>query len=145
MKANSRKRATAALGSLVLISMIMLWWDPYTHGQVGGEYAIFTRDFDRVPIHRWQIIVSAFQILMLTAAFVQFCRGSDRDAFGAVCMEIGLFLLTNAVYILRDGLTTRATIGDEGMTDPAVVTLVGFVCRIAIIVVLRQCREPSDM
>src|SRR5215207_5999948 len=120
----STKLRISTLGVLVLIIMVLLWRDPYTHGQIGGEYAIFDRNFDRLPIHRWQIVTSVFQMLLLTVAFLCFFFGSLRQAFFALCAESGIFVLSNVIYVLRDGLITRATIGDEGGTEPGAVTLV---------------------
>jgi len=140
MKRHQDGGATSTVGVLVLVIAVFLWADPYTHGQVGGEYAIFNPDFDRLPVYRWQISASIFLVVLLLTGLSAFVRGSVRMGIRSFVIEFGFFILLNAVYILRDGVTMRGTAGDEGTTQPAIVTLGGLVCRLALLAYVARAR-----
>jgi hypothetical protein len=132
------------MGLLVLILIVFLWADPYTHGQIGGGYVVFDRDFHRVPLFRWQIGASILLALLLAFGLTSMLRNWPRVARFTFGTEAGLFIVINVTYVLRDGALTRATIGDERSTWPAIVTLGGLLGRFVILfLAMRRSRPPS--
>jgi hypothetical protein len=149
MKHNRNGGGTPTVGVLIVAIALFLWADPYTHGRVGGEYAIFSREFEQLPVYGWQILGSIFLIVLLLVGLSLYVRGSSRTSIRWFATEFGFFVFLNAVYVLRDGLIVRGTAGDEGALQPAMVTIGGLVCRLILLAfvartpLLESTRQPG--
>jgi hypothetical protein len=140
MNYKTRQRAgVAATTVLVAIILLFLWSDPYSHGHIGGEYAVFTRDFTQLRPYPWQIGASVFLTLFLGWGLVQVFRSRPRSAMVLFAAEGVTFLVLNLLYVFRDGLQVRATSGDQGDALAAEVTLTGMVLRVILLLVVIQC------
>lgn len=134
----------AATTVLVTTILFFLWSDPYSHGHIGGEYAVFTRDFTQLRPHPWQIGASVVLTIFMGCGLVQVFRRRPRSAMILFAAEGVLFLVLNLLYVFRDSLQVRATSGDQGDALAAEVTLTAMVIRvILLLVVIKYCRAEA--
>lgn len=140
MNYKTRQRVGVA-ATMVLVATIsyFLWSDPYSHGYIGGEYAVFTRDFTQLRPHPWQIGASVVLTIFMGCGLVQVFRSRPKSAMFLFAAEGVLFLVLNLLYVVRDGLQVRATSGDQGDALAAEVTLTGMVLRVILLLLVIQC------
>jgi hypothetical protein len=131
--------------SLIVLAVglisVLLWADPYSRGRIGADYAIFTPDFKEVPLHPWQIGASVILTLLLVAGLTATLRRARRFGAFAFATEAAAFVVLNLIYVARDGVLTRATLGDEGAMGPGLLTLLGLAVRVAVLIALSQPRH----
>lgn len=139
MNYETRQRVgVAATTVLVATISYFLWSDPYSHGHIGGEYAVFTRDFSQLRPYPWQIGASIVLTIFMGCGMVQVFRNRPKSAMFLFAAEGVFFLVLNLLYVVRDGLQVRATSGDQGDALAAEVTLTGMVLRVILLLVIRQ-------
>lgn len=113
-------RALRIVLVIVLVGLMAL--DPYSYGSVGGDRHLFA-------FHGWQVIATLALLILLASAAVQRSRGVAARLFA---VELGLFLVTNLVYVLRDGIQTRSVVGNQSYYLPGMLVLAGIVIRLVL-------------
>ena len=127
--------ALAATGLLVLL----LSKDPYSYGNVGGEFFTFEVVGDKmifIAPYPWQRWYTAGLLLLMALALFQLIRGRVKEALVVFAAESVLFVGVNVVYLLRDGAAVRTLVGDEGSTTPGDVAIGGLLIRAALVSLL---------
>ena len=77
--------------------------------------------------------------LLLGAAI----QRSRATAVKLLVTELLAFLALNAIYVVRDGLITRSTVGNYGYSLPGMVVLVGILLRLCLIALFRWERRDA--
>lgn len=137
----NRKAQSLVLALAALVILLLLWIDPYSRGRIGADFAVFAPDFTEVPLYPWQIGASVGLSLLLGIGVVASLLGFRRMSMLSLATESAAFVLVNALYVARDGVYTRATVGDQGAMEPGMLTVLGLAIRIAVLLMVSQSRE----
>jgi len=115
-----------------IMLLLVLYLDPYSRGYTGGDVR-----YD--PI-RWQVLIGGVQAAFLVgvAILAWNARRSWARLLGSV--EGTVFLVTNMIYLLRDG-AMRLTMG---YAEPAWPLLVGLVLRAILLSELWRRSEAAE-
>jgi hypothetical protein len=112
--------------SLVMILVAALVLDPYTYGSAGGDRSLGA-------FYPWQMMATVLLIVLLSGAAIQKTR--PRTLKLLLC-ELTAYLALNTAYISRDGLVTRATVGNYGYYLPGFLIVLGLLVRLFLISML---------
>jgi hypothetical protein len=119
------------LGTGLVLVAILFLLDPYTVGKAGGDEEAFTRFY-------WQPGIAAASLVLLWVAFERLRRGTNLLV--PLLMELVLFALANAIYILRDGWDVRMFNGYQGSPVPLIAISAGFLVRGGLLVTAKDSR-----
>jgi hypothetical protein len=124
-RTGSNRTQTTRAGVLAAVAVLFACFvfDPYSYGSVGGDRQIWA-------FHAWQVAVTLIQAGLLIGALVW--AGSSRAA-RLLTLEMLLFSGVNAIYILRDGMYVRGSVGNYSYYLPAVLVMIGLATRIALL------------
>ena len=129
MQLTMRSGLLVSVGLILLV--ILFFLDPYTVGKVGGDEQAFTRFY-------WQSGFAATSVILLLIAFERVRRGAN--VFVPLLMESALFLVANAIFILRDGWNVRMFYGYEGSPVPLIAVSAGLLVRGVLLVTAKDRR-----
>ncbi len=77
-------------------------------------------------------------MILLVVTFERLRRGAN--ILVPLLMELALFIVANAIYILRDGWDVRMFYGYEGSPVPLIAVSAGFLIRGVLLVTAKDSR-----
>lgn len=115
---------------------ILNFFDPYSFGQVGG-------DLLGEP-YPWQRIGLVLSLLLLGTTAFEIVRARLKEAKSFFLGEIGIFVLLNVIYVVRDG-SDRFSFGFSSAPDLLFLVLGGVLIRFSILLLMNNEVRRSHM
>ena len=106
-----------------VLGIVVLAVDRYSYGQASGDAFL--------QAYEWQIVVAGCEVVLLIAVLMAYAGQRRMVSLVVLVTEVLLFVLSNIVFLVRDGLW-RFVSGIEDRPVGLVVVLLGLVVRVQL-------------